>query len=263
MTFNIDGNTPGTIRVLIGGETHNASRFDVEKDGNTTTVWVAFTTKTFEYTGDIQVFTAPITGTYKLEVWGAQGAYNRDGDGLGGYSYGDVYLTAGQTLYVCVGSQDGYNGGGTGWAGAGSGCGNGGGATHIATTDLGLLANYEINQDSVLIVAGGGGGAGSYGSGYAAGTAGGGTGGGGSSSTSRVGSFGQGGSGGSGGSDSGYSGGAGGGGGGWLGGNGGRTSNGSCAGGGGGSGYIGGVADGDTINGQREGDGYAKITLVA
>ena len=30
-------------------------------------------TKNFDYTGGIQTFTAPDTGTYKLEVWGAQG----------------------------------------------------------------------------------------------------------------------------------------------------------------------------------------------
>ena len=27
----------------------------------------------FDYTGDEQTFTAPISGTYKLEIWGAQG----------------------------------------------------------------------------------------------------------------------------------------------------------------------------------------------
>lgn len=39
--------------------------------------------------------------------------------------------------------------------GIGSG---GGGATHIATSDKGILSNYKENQEDILIVAGGGGG---------------------------------------------------------------------------------------------------------
>ena len=111
----------------------------------------------------------PTTGTYKLEVWGAQGgSYSSSyAGGKGGYSYGNISLTAGDILYVYVGGQGigndgttgvrtgGFNGGGNGYISninyAGSG---GGGATDI-----------RIGQDSLyarVIVAGGGGGAGSY-----------------------------------------------------------------------------------------------------
>ncbi|WP_081618608.1 fimbrillin family protein [Segatella paludivivens] len=131
----------------------------------------------FGYTGSVQTYTVPLTGTYNLEVWGAQG---NDGSlGKGGYSYGTVSLTKNTILYIYVGGQGGnptfsadysysvsgksiggtggYNGGGKGGDGyptfaAGGG---GGGATHIART-TGLLSALSTNQSSVLIVAGGG-----------------------------------------------------------------------------------------------------------
>lgn len=150
----------------------------------------------FGYTGSVQSFTVPTgcPGTYKLEVWGAQGgSYNGDWDtqasgGKGGYSQGQVSLSAGNVLYVVVGGEGdpsikhsasvapgsdsaypshkvngGYNGGGgayycssNGFYNGGSG---GGGATHIATR-TGLLSELELYKSSVLIVAGGGGGTG-------------------------------------------------------------------------------------------------------
>jgi len=95
-------------------------------------------------------------GTYKLEIWGAQGGGSWPGgnttDGYGGYSYGNLKLTSGQIIYVNVGQSSGtYNGGGIGAA-------PGGGATHIALTNRGELKNYVSYQSEVVIVAGGGGG---------------------------------------------------------------------------------------------------------
>ncbi len=109
---------------------------------------------TFGYTGSTQIFTAPYTGTYKLEVWGAAGGQGWPGGvrGYGGYSYGNIKLTLGQKIYIYVGQiANSYNGGGLGQA-------PGGGATHIATTSRGELKNYVSYQNEVLIVAGGGGG---------------------------------------------------------------------------------------------------------
>lgn len=177
---------------------------------------------TFNYSGGIQTFTPVYSGTYKLEVWGAQGggsmengSTNNSG-GKGGYSYGEVYLKKGETIYICVGGKGvtgkkataagGYNGGGSGtWDGNDDeGSGGGGGATHIAKMTGTLASIGESNKDKVYIVAGGGGGW--YG-GYANNVAG-------------------------------------------------RSS------GTGGSGYIGGVTNGSTSNGQRAGNGQAKITLI-
>ena len=71
----------------------------------------------FDYTGQIQTFTAPKTGIYSLETWGAQGGDATDGTnsargGYGAYAYGEVLLTQGETLYINVGGQNGYGGGG-------------------------------------------------------------------------------------------------------------------------------------------------------
>lgn len=152
----------------------------------------------FYYTGDIQTFTAPQAGYYKLETWGAQGGGSVTSEtgtypnlsgtvtevegGRGGYTTANVHLNQGQTIYVAVSGQGstavlvaddgitedykdgGYNGGG--YARSKNDdvttmyFGGGGGATHIALTKQGdgQLYNYESNQDDVLVVAGGGGG---------------------------------------------------------------------------------------------------------
>ena len=120
----------------------------------------------YDYTGGEQNFVVPTTGTYKLEVWGAQGG-SRNGyiGGYGGYSIGTITLSKSQNLYINVGGNGttkigGYNGGGnrpsgdtTGWY-----AGSGGGATHIATVS-GLLSTLENSKFDILIVSGGGGGA--------------------------------------------------------------------------------------------------------
>lgn len=128
----------------------------------------------FEYTG-IQEEVKLEPGTYKLEVWGAQGGDIKQindiaNGGKGGYSSGYFTLTKSKKLYVNVGGQGisankslaegGYNGGGSTFPGAEADAASGGGATHIATKS-GLLENLSsiLKKKSVLIVAGGGGGA--------------------------------------------------------------------------------------------------------
>ena len=126
----------------------------------------------YDYTGSYQTFKAPVTGTYKIETWGAQGGNG----GYGGYSTGDVNLTKGETIYLVIGGKGtapsgitggsgGFNGGGSGGNGSPYvGGGGGGGATHIATTLIGSgeLKEYESYQDRILIVSGGGGGYGCW-----------------------------------------------------------------------------------------------------
>ena len=141
-------------------------------------VVVATPTKTvdFDYTGTEQTFVAPVSGTYRLETWGAQGGKNLnsllDSNGNGGYSSGIIKLKSLQKLIVNiggvgndattnVGGKGGYNGGGKGGNAAATnlygGGGSGGGATHIATKS-GLLNELENFKDDILIVSGGGGG---------------------------------------------------------------------------------------------------------
>ena len=133
----------------------------------------ALASHTFNYTGSEQTFVAPVSGTYKIETWGAQGGNtNNYAGGYGGYSTGYMYIKKFSTLYINIGGQGnstpagvaqyvagGYNGGGST---SGQDCcnryyGSGGGATHIAMKS-GLLNTLENNKDSILIVSGGGGG---------------------------------------------------------------------------------------------------------
>ena len=195
----------------------------------------------FEYTGEPQLFTAPIDGTYKLEAWGAQGgnrAYNRGGRGA--YATGQLYMNAGESIWIYVGGSGDTGGKAGGWNGGGSRPihNGGGGATDFRTTKDDLYTRF--------LVAGGGGSVGSsghaggYGGGEGAAQSVGGWGSGGVGATQQTpgthrGTFGIGGNG-----INGYGGYAGAGGGGWYGG-GGSNPDGSVdddRGGGGGSSFA-------------------------
>lgn len=277
----------------------------IDKIGKVTgplTLYAIYMRTDYQYVNNVEDFTAPVTGEYRLQVWGCQGGGGGYG-GRGGYAAGSIHLNAGQKLYVCVGGRannnyGGYNGGGRNADNANA---SGGGATHIATTNYGLLRNYASHQNDVLLVAGGGGGGkvgddgedggssvyyyGGYGGGATGGNSQGDNYGLGASQTGPGGTvggnsctnmynypgFGQGG-------DATWCGEAlGGGGGGWYGGGpaGGRSHNG---GGGGGSGHVNTGNLYDTVlfggnqlfnnpNGSAEtghaGDGYARITLLS
>ena len=143
----------------------------------TTKASCAFTEKLFSYTGDIQSWTVPAgcSGKYQLQTWGAAGGGSMYyAGGKGGYSTGEVFLSAGTTIYVAVGGAGtqagtGASGGGTvikagGFNGGGSAStngdyttGSGGGATHIGTFNSTLAAHGDTT--GLYIVAGGGGGA--------------------------------------------------------------------------------------------------------
>ena len=105
----------------------------------------------YDYTGDYQVFRAPLSGKYLFELWGASG--NGAYAGKGGFVKGEIYLLEGQAFYIYVGgSATGYNGGGEGYSANSSG----GGATDIRLVSG--LSNNEFGLKNRLIVAGGGGG---------------------------------------------------------------------------------------------------------
>ena len=135
----------------------------------------------FDYTGGEQAFTAPVSGTYKLETWGAQGGSANETyyGGYGGYSSGQIALDINQKVYVNVGGtgitdddfdastyvKGGYNGGGTACGYKDKLASSGGGATHIATS-AGQLTSLSNKKTNILIVAGGGGGGGYQQEGY-------------------------------------------------------------------------------------------------
>ena len=133
------------------------------------------------YSGTYKQITLP-KGTYKLEVWGAQGGtYSNTSNNNGGYSKGIITLNNKQTFYIYVGGRGnsnithsvavgGWNGGG---AGTSDGSGNnthcvassGGGGTDISIfggqCSLDNNSRYirpESSYKGRLIVAGGGGG---------------------------------------------------------------------------------------------------------
>ena len=132
----------------------------------------------FDYTGAEQTFTAPVSGTYRLETWGAQGGTFQIletilSGGYGGYSSGNISLEKENKLYITVGSQGtagnsyqtatqyigygGYNGGGNG---VHSSAGHGGGVSGTSSSSRNQeyfvegatqTAGYEfgIGQDAI------------------------------------------------------------------------------------------------------------------
>lgn len=118
----------------------------------------------FDFTGKVQsVVLEP--GTYKLEVWGAEGGKhgNRTNTpGKGGYSSGILKLESKTKLFIHVGESPtskngGWNGGGSGYESCAAG---GGGATDISLYGSDGSSDWN-NRDhlySRIIVAGGGGG---------------------------------------------------------------------------------------------------------
>ena len=131
-------------------------------------------TKTYDYTGTFQIFSPVFSGYYKIELWGAQGGNYSSGvvGGLGSYTSGEIYLNAGEKLYIYVGGQGkgitgGFNGGGnvSSSTTAGNGVG-GGGATDVRlvpTSEKNVWNEFESLKSRIMVAAGGGGSAYYYG----------------------------------------------------------------------------------------------------
>lgn len=116
----------------------------------------------FAYTGQPESIELG-KGTYKLEVWGAQGGYNTGGKG--GYSSGTLSIREQNTLHVYVGQKGksgtttrdkSFNGGGYGNTSTNGIRSHGGGASDIRL--IGGSWNDTKGLYSRIIVAGGGGG---------------------------------------------------------------------------------------------------------
>lgn len=110
--FNMDGNDFPSLNIMLAADQSVLLKNVSISYLGEINEW------TYDYTGSIQEFTAPKTGRYKLEAWGAQGGNATSGNttargGYGSYSVGEVSLTQGDKLYIDVGGQNGYNGGGS------------------------------------------------------------------------------------------------------------------------------------------------------
>ena len=130
------------------------------------------TTFVYSYTGNSQSFVAPITGKYKVELWGAQGG-TITGTNKAGYTKGEINLQKGEILYVYVGQKGDntsniiFNGGGLGGPTNSSDTSrkgqSGGGATDIryfssTPTQGDLIWDSNIGLASRIMVAAGAGG---------------------------------------------------------------------------------------------------------
>lgn len=128
---------------------------------------------TYNFENTYQTFKAPHTGSYKIELWGAQGGYYNSP--RGGYSSGVINLDKGTQLYVYVGEKNSSKANSETY----NGCiANAGGYPGGGATDIRLVADNSWKNDSSLnsriMVAGGGGGTystfpNSYGGGLVAG----------------------------------------------------------------------------------------------
>lgn len=119
------------------------------------------------YSGAVQSLTLK-KGTYKLEVWGAQGGnYNTTYcGGKGGYSVGTLALAEDTEVYCYAGGQGKIRSSASGWATIDGGWNGGGWARSYNTLYVGSGgggSDIRLRQDSLyarVIVAGGGGGSG-------------------------------------------------------------------------------------------------------
>lgn len=112
-------------------------------------------TISFTYTGDYYSWTVP-SGVTSIDVdlYGAQGGSGLSAGGRGGRVSGTLSVTSGSTIYIYVGGQNGFNGGGA------AGTGNSGGFIAFpggGGTDIRIGGQAYGNR---VAVAGGGGGAG-------------------------------------------------------------------------------------------------------
>lgn len=175
----------GVVTAVAEGETTITAQVTADANENYKTVKTSYIVTvvksnwSYSYTGKVQSWTCPITGVYRLEAFGAQGA-SAGGfkGGAGAHISGQLKVEKNNTLYIYVGgqginvtssnsTQGGWNGGGvfsgtfTGTAGTQHYFCGGGGATDFAlqgtinSTDW----NNSAHLNSRILVAGGGGGA--------------------------------------------------------------------------------------------------------
>ena len=121
----------------------------------------------YGYTGEYKIFTAPYSGYYKVELWGAGGG-NISGvtGGRGAYTVGKIFLKSGTNLYIYVGGAGNTSGVG-GWNGGNTTTnrnsyygGGGGGSTDIRlvpTTEKNVWNEFESLKSRIMVAAGGGG----------------------------------------------------------------------------------------------------------
>ena len=171
ITGEVDTDVEGVYTLTYTVEDSNNNKVTA-----TRRVHVIVKTNEYSYTGDYQVFTSPINGKYKVELWGAGGGKGRQNGslihngGAGAYTNGIINLKQDETLYVYVGGAGfnspskkiGGDGGFNGGAKGGNdndddeGSGGGGGATDVRLVD-GLWNDTESLRSRIMVAGGGAG----------------------------------------------------------------------------------------------------------
>lgn len=177
-----NGNTIGTDKINYNLDLTNIENksyyvtYTVNQDNKTITSTRQITfvpdstdyTDKFNYTGDSQTFTTRYDGSYKVELWGAQGGSNEIvTGGHGGYTNGIISFVADKNLYIYIGESGQmnqqtnndmpatFNGGGKSETNAGGLLGSGGGATDIRLVN-GNWNNFIGLKSRLMVAAGGG-----------------------------------------------------------------------------------------------------------
>lgn len=129
----------------------------------TRTVNFIDSTYNYPFNGSYYEFTAPVSGTYKMETWGANGnSTSSQTGGRGAYTSGLITLSQNEKMYIYVGGMGlgdngGYNGGGSITSGQSAQDGtSGGGATDIRLVS-GSWDSNEGLKSRIMVAAGGGG----------------------------------------------------------------------------------------------------------
>lgn len=168
-TQRTDGVTvSGSVGTEEGAYTLN---YQVTYNGSTYTrtrkVTVQNKSYDFDFVRSAQIFEAPYKGTYKIELWGAQGGGTYGG--AGAYTSGNITLNQGEKLYIYVGEHKNngdvsaaFNGGGAALAessvaGYSNRFHSGGGATDVRVSG-GAWDNATSLRNRIMVAAGGGGG---------------------------------------------------------------------------------------------------------
>lgn len=158
--FHIDDDK-NVEKIAITGVTENEVSFEADAFSTyiliTKVEYTGNKNWTYGFTGDVQTFTAPVSGQYIFECYGAGTSASN-----GSFAKGTIGLEKNEMVYIYVGGQNNtFNGGGAGGAVWHSASNSGGSFNQNVYSDNGCGATdvrIGADKESRLIVAGGGGG---------------------------------------------------------------------------------------------------------
>jgi hypothetical protein len=158
-----------TLLAVLWYRQNTADALRSDTDAIYDDIYISEFSKEFAYTGNYQTFFVPVSGDYKIELWGAQGGSfpsQTVSGGKGAYVTGTIFLKANTTLYLYIGSQGTmlkstaiaatFNGGGaTPNTNSGVTAGSGGGATDVRLVS-GAWSDTSSLRSRIIVAAGGG-----------------------------------------------------------------------------------------------------------